>query len=91
MPRTCGDFGDLIPWDATMIVVNALRKLGPNASADQIRSYILGLHGWSGVEGVYDFGDREERGVGQSALFIATWDPGKKDWIALSRPGGYLK
>jgi len=74
-----------------MIVVNALRKLGPDASADQIRSYILGLHGWSGVEGVYDFGDREQRGVGQNALFIATWDPGKKDWIALSRPGGYLK
>jgi branched-chain amino acid transport system substrate-binding protein len=86
-----GDFGELIPWDATMIVVNALRKLGPDASADQIRSYILGLHGWAGVEGVYDFGDREQRGVGQNALFIATWDAGKKNWIALSRPGGYLK
>jgi hypothetical protein len=49
------------------------------------------LHGWSGVEGVYDFGDREQRGVGQNALFIATWNPAKKDWIALSRPGGYLK
>jgi branched-chain amino acid transport system substrate-binding protein len=86
-----GDFGDLIPWDATMIVVNALRHFGPDATADQVRSYILGLHGWSGVEGVYDFGDREQRGVGQNALFIATWNPAKKDWIALSRPGGYLK
>jgi branched-chain amino acid transport system substrate-binding protein len=86
-----GDFGNLIPWDTTMIVVDALRHLGPDASADQIRSYILGLHGWSGVEGVYDFADREQRGVGQNALFIAAWDAEKKGWIALSRPGGYLK
>jgi branched-chain amino acid transport system substrate-binding protein len=86
-----GDFGDLISWDTTMIVVNALRKFGPDASADQVRSFILGLHGWSGVEGVYDFGDREQRGVGQNALFIAAWDARKNDWIALSRPGGYLK
>ena len=74
-----------------MIVVDALRHLGPDASADQVRSYILGLHGWTGVEGVYDFADREQRGVGENALFIATWDPANKSWIALSRPGGYLK
>jgi branched-chain amino acid transport system substrate-binding protein len=86
-----GDFGDLIVWDTSMIVVNALRKLGPDASADQIRSYILGLHGWPGVEGVYDFSDREQRGVGQNALFIATWDPASKNWLAVSRPAGYLK
>ena len=85
------DFGNLIPWDATMIVVDALRHLGPDATADQVRAYILGLHGWPGVEGVYDFGDREQRGVGQNALFIAGWDAGKKEWVALSRPGGYLK
>ena len=86
-----GDFGDLIPWDATMIVVNALRHFGPDATADQIRSYILGLHGWAGVEGIYDFSDREQRGVGSNAVFIAAWDPAKKNWMALSRPGGYLK
>jgi branched-chain amino acid transport system substrate-binding protein len=86
-----GDFGVLIPWDATMIVVNALRHFGADATPDQVRSYILGLHGWSGVEGVYDFGDREQRGVGQNALFVASWDTSKKNWIALSRPGGYLK
>jgi branched-chain amino acid transport system substrate-binding protein len=86
-----GDFGDLIAWDSTMIVVDALRHLGPDATADQVRSYILGLHGWSGVEGVYDFSDREQRGVGQNALFIAKWDPSEQGWVALSRPGGYLK
>jgi len=74
-----------------MIVVNALRHFGPDATADQIRSYILGLHGWAGVEGIYDFSDREQRGVGSNAVFIAAWDPAKKDWMALSRPGGYLK
>jgi branched-chain amino acid transport system substrate-binding protein len=85
------DFGNLTSWDTMMIVIDALRHLGPDATAAQMRSYILGLHGWPGVEGVYDFSDAEQRGVGQNALFIAAWDPAKKGWTAQSRPGGYLK
>jgi branched-chain amino acid transport system substrate-binding protein len=85
------DFGNLTSWDTMMIVIDGLRHLGPDATAAQMRSYILGLHGWAGVEGVYDFGDPEQRGVGQNALFIASWDPDKKGWIARSRPGGYLR
>ena len=34
------------PWDPAMIVVSALRKLGPDATATQIRDYIAGLRGF---------------------------------------------
>jgi branched-chain amino acid transport system substrate-binding protein len=85
------DFGNLTSWDTMMIVIDGLRHLGPDATAAQMRNFILGLHGWAGVEGVYDFSDPEQRGVGQNALFIASWDPAKRSWIAQSRPGGYLK
>ncbi len=57
-------------WDPSMIVVTALRKLGPNATAQQLRDYIVNLHGWVGVNGVYDFRDGLARGVGPRALLV---------------------
>ena len=43
------DAGTTQPWDAGSIVVNALRKLGPDASATAIRDYINALHGITGL------------------------------------------
>ena len=37
-----------------MILVSALKKLGPEASADAIRKYVAGLKGWVGINGPYD-------------------------------------
>jgi branched-chain amino acid transport system substrate-binding protein len=51
------DLGYAIGWDPAMILISALRELGTSATADQVRSYIVNLHGWVGVEGVYDFRD----------------------------------
>ncbi len=73
------------------LVVEALKRLGPNATAAQIRGYIDGLHGRAGTQGIYDFGDREQRGVGENAVVIMGWNPATKNWIVQSRPGGYLK
>jgi branched-chain amino acid transport system substrate-binding protein len=73
-----------------MILVSALRKLGPAASAAQIRDYILHLHGWVGVDGVYDFSSGNQRGVADNAAAIARWDTKKNTWVRVSRPQGYL-
>ena len=80
-----------VAWDPVMIVVSALRAIGPKATANQVRDYILRLHGWAGVNGIYDFHDGSQRGIGASAGNIQTWDPKKDDFVAVSRPRGFLK
>lgn len=85
------DIGLTTAWDPAMIVVNALRAIGPSATAQQILAYILNLHGWIGVNGVYDFSDGLQRGVTVRAVVIDRWDKDASKFIAVSRPGGYLR
>jgi branched-chain amino acid transport system substrate-binding protein len=85
------DEGHILAWDPTMIVVSALRKLGPDATPAQIRDYILHLHGWVGVDGVYDFSSGNQRGVGDNAAAIARWSPQKSTWVRVSKPQGFLR
>lgn len=75
-------------WDPGAIVVEALRKLGPSASAVQVRDYIEKLHGYMGVNGMYDFRDGSQRGLTGSSVIMARWEPAKHTWIAVSGPGG---
>jgi branched-chain amino acid transport system substrate-binding protein len=75
-------------WDPAMILVDALRHLGPSAGAQQIRDYILRLHGWVGVNGVYDFTAGDQRGLTQSSAAVDLWDASKDNWVQVSRPGG---
>ena len=77
-------------WDPILIVVQAYKALGTNASAEQIRGYISGLHGFAGVNAVYDFRDGNGRGVGANALVMDRWDPATKSFVPISRPGGGL-
>jgi branched-chain amino acid transport system substrate-binding protein len=85
------DAGDALAWDPAMIVISALRKLGTGATAEQIRDYILNLHGWIGSNGVYDFSSGDQRGIGQNSIIVARWAPEKGTWIQVSRPNGLLK
>ena len=85
------DFGDAQLWDAATIIIDALRKFGPNASAQQIRDYILGLHGWIGANGVYDFSSGDQRGITQNSIVVARWTPERGTWLQVSQPRGLLK
>jgi branched-chain amino acid transport system substrate-binding protein len=82
------DFANNLAWDPTMIVVDALRHLGPSATANQIRDYIAGLKGWAGVDGVYDFRELPQRGIGATSAVIYRWDDAKKEFATASSPGG---
>ena len=84
------DVGDVLAYDPTMIIVDALRHLGTHATALQIRDYILHLHGWIGANGVYDFSSGDQRGIGQNSIVVARWAPEKNNWIQVSRPSGLL-
>jgi branched-chain amino acid transport system substrate-binding protein len=75
-------------WDAGLIVVSALRKLGPNATAEQIRDYINGLTDFPGVNGMYDFGKYPQRGLGADGAVMVRYAQEKTNWIWLSKPGG---
>jgi branched-chain amino acid transport system substrate-binding protein len=75
-------------WDYAMVLVNALRKLGPSATADQIRDEIEGLRGWAGIQGVYNYTDPEHRGIGESAVVVYRWERSGDKLVAVSGAGG---
>lgn len=75
-------------WDAAWIVVDAMRKYGPNATAEQINDYIENLHGWAGSQGRYDFRNGNQSGLNANDLVMVRWNAARKTWDAVSRPGG---
>jgi branched-chain amino acid transport system substrate-binding protein len=75
-------------WDPAMILIDAYRHLGTDASAAAIRDFIHGQHGWTGINGVYDYSDPEQRGLGASALVMYRYDAKTTLFTAVTRPGG---
>jgi branched-chain amino acid transport system substrate-binding protein len=75
-------------WDPPLIVVSALRKLGTNATADQIRDYILNLHDFAGVNGIYDFRDGDPHGLGSNAVIFVKWHAATNDFTNVTKLGG---
>ena len=75
-------------WDAGLIVVAALRSLGPDASAEQVRQYIATLTDFAGVDGFYNFKANPERGLGPESSIVVRYDADTKAWVWLSQPGG---
>jgi branched-chain amino acid transport system substrate-binding protein len=75
-------------WDPGLIVVSALRKLGPQATGAQVRSYIANLTDFPGVDGVYNFKKYPQRGLGPDSSTVTTYDPATDSWVWLSQPGG---
>lgn len=68
-------------WDPVWLMVDALRKFGPDASPRTIRDHLASLHGWSGINGFYDFRTVEHRGLGVKDTAVSRWDPVKKTWV----------
>jgi branched-chain amino acid transport system substrate-binding protein len=82
------DFGSAVVWDPAWVVISGLRKLGPSASAEQLHDYIETLHGFPGINGIMDYRDGSQRGLGLNASLIVRWDAAKDDWVPVSEPGG---
>ena len=75
-------------WDPAMVVVSALRKFGTGMTAVQLRDYLEGLRGWTGVNGPYDFRAMPQRGLSENSLLIVHWDPARSTAVAVSKFGG---
>jgi branched-chain amino acid transport system substrate-binding protein len=78
------DIGHSLAWDPGLIVIEALRKFGTSMNAQQLHEYIEGLHDFVGVNGIYDFRDGSQRGVGEG--LVVQWDNSKDDFIPVSKP-----
>ena len=76
-------------WDAGLITVDALRKLGPTATGAQIRDYIGSLKNYPGILGIYDFTKEPQRGAGIDDAVMQRWTG--SGWTTSSSFGGALK
>jgi branched-chain amino acid transport system substrate-binding protein len=75
-------------WDPALLVVEALRKLKADASAEDLRAYLRELKGFAGVNGYYDFKAVPNRGLDESNVVITRWDPAAQAWAVVSNPLG---
>ncbi len=82
------DFASGLAWDPALLFVNALNQLGTSATATEIRNYLNALHGFIGVDGLYDFRAGDMRGLGSGAAVVFRWDGKKETWTDVSQPGG---
>lgn len=78
----------LVAWDPAMILVDALRRLGTGATAVQLRDAILQLHGYAGIDGMYDFRDGSQRGLDPKSSIVVRWDKASGEFVTISKPGG---
>jgi ABC-type branched-subunit amino acid transport system substrate-binding protein len=79
-----------LAWDASRIILDAYKKYGADATADQIKSYIENLRGWTGADGTYDFSAGSRNGLDSMAMMVFRWEPEKAAFIPVSKPGGAL-
>jgi branched-chain amino acid transport system substrate-binding protein len=78
-------------WDAALITVAGLRKLGPKATAKELRDWILSLRDFAGINGIYDFEKYPERGLSHDSSALVRYDPTGPDgaqWQWVSEIGG---
>jgi branched-chain amino acid transport system substrate-binding protein len=81
------DQGHLFVWDPVLILVDALNKLGPNATPTQLRDFINAYRG-VGVFGPYNFAAVPQRGIAADSVIMLRWSPEKDTWIGVSKAGG---
>ncbi len=82
------DMLQISAWDPAMLLVDALRELGADATAPKLRTYLVGLRGWTGADGPYDFRTNPQRGVGESNVVMVRWDAQRSVGVGVSRLGG---
>jgi branched-chain amino acid transport system substrate-binding protein len=75
-----------LAWDGTRLVLDALRKLGLSATAEQIRDYIDSLRGNVGIYGQHDFVAVPQRGLGIGSVVMIRWDA-TRGWVGASGLG----
>ena len=82
------DAASTYSWDPAMLVISGLQKLGPDATAEQLRAYLAGLMGFAGVNGIYDFPKHPQRGLDDTNVVVTKWNKATTTWDLVSAPRG---
>ncbi len=77
-----------LAWDPASLVVAALRKLGPGATAKQIKDFMDSQTSFPGINGIYDFKSVPQRGLTVKNALVSRWDAAADGWIVVSEPTG---
>jgi branched-chain amino acid transport system substrate-binding protein len=85
------NFPNTLAWDPALIVLDAYRHLGANATAVQIKEYINTLHGFAGINGIYDFRDGSGHGIGENGVLMMRYMPSSDTFVAVSKRSGHVK
>jgi branched-chain amino acid transport system substrate-binding protein len=77
-----------IAWDPAMILIDALRRLGPDVTAERLRDHLAHLKDFAGANGTYDFEKVPQRGLSVENAVVTRWNRASKRWDVLSQPTG---
>jgi branched-chain amino acid transport system substrate-binding protein len=77
-----------LAWDPALLLTTALRKVGTNATAEQLRTYLAGMRNVAGVNGTYDFQRVPQRGLDDHAVVMIRWNETNNTWVPASKVGG---
>jgi len=82
------DISSDLAWDPAMIVVAALRKLGPGTTGKEVHDYLEHLDHFAGLDGIFNFEKVPQRGLDVSDAVVTRWDGEAERWDVMSKPGG---
>ena len=83
------DAGQAAAWEVLMVVIDAYRKFGTNATPTQIKDYINATRGRAGLFGMLNFQENPQRGVLPDWVTLIRWDPANGGrYVAVTKPGG---
>ncbi len=77
-----------LAWDPANLVIASLRKLGPKATAKDVKDYLDSETAVPGINGVYDFKAVPQRGLTVKNALVSRWDPAADTWTVVSEPTG---
>ena len=77
-----------LAWEPANLLVDAIRKLGTNVTAAQLRNYLVHLKGAAGIDGIYNFEKYPQRGLSIDNVVVTLWNPKDQRWDVVSKPTG---
>jgi hypothetical protein len=72
-------------------MIDAFRHVGVEATSAQIHDYIENLHGFAGINGMYDYRNGDQRGLEDASVKVFRWDAVTKSFVPVSQAGGAAK
>lgn len=77
-----------LAWEPAMIITDALRTVGPQATAQQVHDFLEHLKGYASIDGICDFVKVPQRGLDVSNSVMTLWSEQAHTWEVVSKPGG---